>query len=128
MSTLATLEDTVTLASVSFMMNPGWEPTIHEEGMLWYPLGNLYATKSTDGTKGVGGKFTIVCTSDTMEANVITLLTSLNPLLLTLPNGSNYHITIDPATDRKGNKVFSMMENPDVPPINTFEVVYAQVS
>ena len=119
---LASLSDGTT--TVDFMMSPDWEPSIHEIGALYYPLGYEFAVKSTDTTKGISGQFTIVCTSQDMESDVETLLAETGELTLTLPDGSSYVITIDPATDRQGKKQFSLW---NWQPILIWTVKYAQV-
>lgn len=104
----ATLTDTVTLTSVQFYMKNGWKPSTHRVGALYYPLGNPVPTQSTDGNKGLGGTFDIISTSPAMDANVYALVTSLNPLTLTLPDGRAFTIQIDPATDPQGDAQFSL--------------------
>lgn len=123
MSDYATLTDTVTSDTITFMMNPDWKPVIHEEGSLWYPFGYGYAVKSTDGTKGVGGILTIASTSDAMDTTVKTLLQSNNLLKLVMPNADVYYLIWDPATDRKGTSLFSLM---GWQPVNTWTVYYVE--
>ena len=121
----ATLYDTVTFTTVNFMMDPDWQPAINEPNAgIFYPLGNSFGVKSTDGTKGISGTLTIVTTSDAMEATVMTLLQSTNQLTLTMPNGTSYGIVWD-GQARKGKKPFSLMT---WQPINTWTCSYIQVA
>jgi hypothetical protein len=126
MSDYATLTDTVTEDTITFMMNPNWAPTIEEVGGKWYPFGYGYATISTDGTKGVSGTLTIVTTSDEMEATTKTILQSVNVKELVMPNGVTYYISFDPTSPRKGAQPFSLMVTPT--PINTWTVDYVEVA
>jgi hypothetical protein len=128
MTDYATLTDTVTETSVDFIMNPGWEPSIPEVGSLIQELGNPFPIKLTDGTKGIQGTFTIVSTSDAMDATVIELAQSINVLLLTLPNGDDYYIVWNPGSPRKGNKPFVSMAAEGIPPLNTWTFDYVQVA
>jgi hypothetical protein len=128
MTTTANLTDTVTSTSLDFIMDTSWEPSIPEVGSLQYELGNDFPIKLTDGTKGIQGTFNIVSTSDEMDATVIELATSINVLLLTLPNGDEYYIVWNPSSPRKGNKPFKTMQVPGQPPINTWTFDYVQVA
>lgn len=125
MADYATLTDSGAGGSVNFMMDKDWRPTIKERGGLFYPLGHAFPVKNTDGTKGIGGEFTIVSTSDTMDAAVRTLLASVDTMTLTLPTGESYTITLDPSTDRTGTAQFSLMLWQWV---NVWTVRYVQVA
>lgn len=125
MSDLATLYDPVHGTSVDFMMDGDWQPSVHEEGSLHYPKGWGFATKLTDGTKGIGGQFTLVSTNEAMDDLVETLMQVSTPLVLTLPNGDVYNINLDPASDRTGTVQFSLMLWQYV---NKWTVIYAQAA
>ncbi len=124
MTDYATLTDTVTGTTVSFMMQSAWTPKIHEEGQLFYPLDYGFPVKLTNGTKGVGGTLSIVSTSTAMDVTVRTLLESPNALTLTLPTGDSYNIMWD-AQDRGGSAQFSLMGWNYV---NVWTATYFQVS
>lgn len=123
-TTYCTLTDTVTATTLNFNLNPDWEPAIKEIAQVYYPLGNKFPTKSTDGTKGVGGILKVITTSDADDNTFMTLLQSDNPLRLTLPNGNSYLITWDPQIDRKGAKPYSQWL---WAPTNTWTAYYIQI-
>jgi len=124
MSDVANLYDTVTTLDFDFIMEANWEPMIEEIGGKFYPLGNIYATISTDGTKGISGTLTIVSPDDSMDADIMTMLQSVNIKLLTLPNGDGYYIVFDPTSARKGAKDFSLMNTST--PLNVWTVDYLE--
>lgn len=124
-SALALLIDAVTGDSVAFLMNPDWQPIVHEEGSLQYPIGDNFAWKLTDGTKGIGGRLTIATTSNAQDAIVKRLMQSVNELHLSLPTGDSWPIMWNPATDRKGASPFSYM---NWQPVNTWTAEYVQTS
>ena len=113
---------------INFLMNPAWLPKVHQVGQVWYPLGYPYAVVSSDGTKGVSGSLTVVATSHDMDLACQALFASTNVLKLSLPTGETYYIAWDPAADRQGNLPFSYMDNPDIPPVNTWTCGYVQVA
>ena len=124
----AQLIDTVTFTSICFLMNPAWLPKMHQVGAVWYPLGYPYAAVSSDGTKGVAGTITVVSTSHAMDVTCRALFASTNVLELNLPTGETYYIAWDPSVDRTGNLPFSYMDNPDIPPVNTWTAAYVEVA
>ena len=130
MTTYATLVDPLnTPGSVDFIMDGNFQQTVHEVGQLWYPLGLGYATKSSDGSKGLGGILIITTTSDAQNALVRVLMQTNTPLTLTLPNGDSYSIMWDPAMDRKFTQQFSLMaQDGNVPPIGNWTATFVQAA
>lgn len=128
MSDYATLYDATSDITIEFMMNPAWQPAITEIGSVQYELGGSFGIVLSDGTRGIAGTMTIVSTSDTMDAQVIALLSAPTTKVLTMPNGDTYTIYFTPGTARKGSKQFSLMQASPAPPINTWTVDYIEVA
>jgi hypothetical protein len=114
--------------TLTFMMSPDWKPFIPEVGQMWSPIGNAFMTKSTIGTKGVGGTLTILTIGDTADHLCEALLKETGVLTLTMPNGDSYSITWDPVTPRTGAKPFALMANPSIQPMNVWTAKYYQAA
>ena len=114
-----------TPGAIDFMIDPDWQPIVHEVGGVYYPLGYNFATKSTDGMKGIGGILKIASTSDAMDVLVKALLQTPTQLNLTMPNGDTYGIAWDPRQESKGSSQFSLM---GWQPVNIWTAYYIQVA
>jgi hypothetical protein len=108
----ATLTDTVLLTTIDFVMESDWKPRIHEEAGIFYPLGNQYPTKLTDGVKGTDGELTIVSTSYAMDNVIVAMRKTNNVQTLKIPTPAgtlSFDIMWDPATDMTGTTKFSQL-------------------
>ncbi|HEY5304560.1 MAG TPA: YncE family protein [Acidimicrobiales bacterium] len=91
---------------VRFLMKSNWQPIIKESGALYMPLDYAYETKSTGGTKGVGGIISIY-TGDSLanSAAAMKVVQQTQPLCFMTPTRGIYYVMSDPGMNQRGNIV-----------------------
>jgi hypothetical protein len=93
--------------AVGFAMSANWQPLIHEAGMTYYPLGAKTASKSTDGSKGIGGTIPIFTSSVAQDNLVQALIETTDVLCLLTPARGIFYVMHDPSQDSRGAIPFS---------------------
>lgn len=101
------LDPTSPSSAVGFVMNGNWQPLIHEVGQVYYPVGYGAATKSTDGSKGVGGTIPIFTSSVAQDAAIRSLIEATDVLCLLTPQRGAFYLMHDPSQDTRSQLPFS---------------------
>jgi hypothetical protein len=102
-------DPTVPESAVQCLLGSDWQPVIHEELTIYYPIGRDTAVKSTNGTKGIGGTVTLRTSTTAARKALLALLAQTDTLFLQLPEEA-YYITT--SGDRTGTALASTLAGP----------------
>jgi hypothetical protein len=98
-------------SGVGFDMESDWQPSIHEESTIYYPLGRAHGVKATTGTKGIGGQIEALVETSTAWQDLAALLQQTGTLMVQTPIRKFYIVLID--SDRAGDALYQTVARPD---------------
>lgn len=102
-------DPTVPGSAVQCLLNGDWQPVIHEELTLYYPIGRQTGIKSTDGTKGISGTVDLLTSTVAARHALEALVEQADTLYLQLPVEGHYITT---SADRAGAVLATTLSGP----------------